>query len=159
MGSTRIQSNRCRGNIPDVTLNQTSGNYIRYANGNGAQQNSITVHDGHIHANVRCYSYNQFDHFKRNLPDENQGEQLMQYILRFTHQAVDRGEIIKPDCLILDYCTTIILVRNQYLLQSLKSCTPNDKFCVYKNCGYLDYYWIGTLKYIPLDIIYNPLSI
>ena len=50
----------------------------------------------------------------------------------------------------------IILVSNQYLLHSAKTYTPDEKLHVYINSRYLYYDRMGTLKYLPLDVINNP---
>ena len=83
----------------------------------------------------------------------------MKYGIIFTQQPVDRGEIINPDWMILDSFLTVSLVRNQDILHSVNTCTPEDKLCVYTNGGYLDYDWMGKLKYLPFDIFYNPWTI
>ena len=69
-------------------------------------------------------------------------------------KAVYTGKIINPNWMILDSCYTISLVKNQDLLQSVKTCTPNDKPRVYTNGEYLDYYRMGTLKNPSLYVFY-----
>ena len=71
-GTNSGHNHRHRVTIPDATFTQTSDNYRRNSNGNGAQKYSITGHDGKIHTNVRCYNCNKFGNYASNFPNENQ---------------------------------------------------------------------------------------
>ena len=108
---------------------------------------------------MRLYKYNQFGNYAIELPDENEVAQLIQYVLSFTQQAIERGEIIKPDWLVLDSFSTISSFRNQGLLQSVNTCNTNEELCVYINSGYLDYDIMGTFKYLQLHVFYNSSAI
>ena len=81
--STSGRINRCRGTRPGVTFTQTSVKNTRNYNGNRAQPNTISGHDGHINAKVRCYSFNQCGNYASNWPDKNRGAQLIQYGIIF----------------------------------------------------------------------------
>ena len=138
---------------------QDSGKNSRNSYGNGTQPNIIAVQYVYIQVNVRCYSCNQFFHSASNFPDEYHGFQLMKYGLLFTRQAVYIGEIINLDWFLFDSCLIVRLVRNQYLLHSFNTCNTEYKLCVYTNGGYLYYSWMGTLKYLPLNVFNSPLVV
>ena len=156
MQSTRRQGNRRRGTIPDVTLTDTIGNDEINSNRNVVRPNVIAGHDGHIHNSVRCYGRNQFVHYERDLPDKNRWSQLIQYGIIFNNQDIGRGKITDPDWLLLESCSVISSARNQDILNPVKSWTPDEKRYVYTGGVYLDYNWMGTLKYTPLYVFYNP---
>ena len=103
-----------------MPFTRTSGNDIGNTNGNGERLNYIASHDGCINDYVRCYSFNQFGHYASSFPDKNQGSQLIKYGIVFTQQEADRGKTLNHDWMVLEYCSTIILVSNYYLLRSVK---------------------------------------
>ena len=152
MSTTSVQRNRLRGNRPAMNFIHTSVNNGGNINSNGVQPNTIIGNYGNIHANMIWYIWDQFGHYARNFPDKNWGSKLMQYILSFTQQAIDRGEIIKFDCLLFDSWSMINSDRNQDIIHSLRAWTTHEKLHVYTNGVYLDYDKMGTLKYIPLYI-------
>ena len=66
---------------------------------------------------------------------------------------------MNPNCIILDYCSTVSSVMNPYILSDIKDCHHNTYIHVFTNGGYIGYKQSSKMDLFTLRVFYNPYSI
>ena len=93
-----------------------------------ASRKTVPVNDEIPFADVTCYHFQEMGHYVGNglssRYNAHMGSQLLQVVPTTTQTTDDTPEtdIINPDLILLDTWSTIISVRNRYLVQDIHAC-------------------------------------
>ena len=69
-----------------------------------------------------------------------------------TTKEAPTTNIINPNWILLDTCSTISSIRNKSLVQNIQPCDSGEELRAYKNGGHQDYDHTATLKLLPFDV-------
>ena len=90
------------------------------------------------------------------------GTQSLQVGLTMTQTTKEAPttNIINPNWILLDTCSTISSIRNKSLVQNIQPCDSGEELRAYTNVGHQDYDHTATLKLLPFDVfkMNNPLQ-
>ena len=75
------------------------------------------------------------------------------------HKGGTRNNIINPNCILLETCSTISSTRNKSLVQNFQPCYVGEEPRAYTNGGHQDYDHTATLKMLPFEDFLNEQSL
>ena len=102
---------------------------------------TVPVNDGRPFAYVTWYRYQEMGHYAGNCPSSTantrSGSQSLHVVLNMTQKTTNSPEnyTINTNWILLNICSTIILVRNIYLVQNIRACDAGKELQAYINGG------------------------
>ena len=67
--------------------------------------------------------------------------------------------IINPNWILLNTCSTISYIRNNSLVQNIQPCDAGEELRAYTNYVHQDYEHTATLKLLPFEVFFNEQSL
>ncbi len=156
---TKVNASSHMRSFPSRQFRRRRGAVTLVQQGNNDDTELIPGTDGRTFEIV-CYNCNKRGHYASNCPETSTrvGVSNLQvgYMLA---QAVKQNGLIPEDWILLDTCSTDNVVNDKLLVNELRKCYEDEKLTIHTNGGRLTFHEIGSFKYLPLQVYYNPDSI
>ena len=105
--------------------------------------------DGKTQAKIQCRLCHKWDHYANQCAHKKL-VQFAQVLL-----AQQGMNLINPDCLLLDSCSTISVCCNPKLVQHIRACAPGDGITVMTNGGSQTFNKVADLNILPVEVHFN----
>ena len=121
--------------------------------------------DGNTWPDTFCYGCKKYGHISKFCPtsDKHHGniqqhQSHAQVGFSLTQHVFDHGrtDIVNPDWLLLDSCSTVTTIKNPTLATNIADCAPGDEMRLTSTGGYLDHTKACTTKFLNINGYYNP---
>ena len=143
--------------ITCLPRNYVNASFHQIGDGNQTSP-PVSGTNGLLHRDVMCYNCDRPNHYSGQcpLPDFcKTGTWYPQLIYYFTQTTSVQKDPINPSWALLNSCSTISSIMNQFLLSYIKDCHPNTAICLFTNGGHPDYKKSITMDLFPLNFFYN----
>ena len=123
-----------------------------FQSGDTEKNKTIPGNDVRSFPEVTCYCCQETGNYARNFPSStantHTGTHSLQVGLTMTQTTKEAPttNIINPNWILLDTCSTISSMRNKSLVQNIQPCDRGEKLRAYTNGGHQDYDQTATLK-------------
>ena len=105
--------------------------------------------DGKTQAKIQCRLCHKWDHYANQCAHKKL-VQFAQVLL-----AQKGMNLINPDWLLLDSCSTVSVCCNPKLVQHIRACAPGDGIPVMTNGGSQTFNKVADLNILPVEVHFN----